>query len=347
MTLSVRSLRARAVGVAVVTASVALLAPAAPVLAAPVAPTSLSIRVVDSPVGPTESARITGHLVVAGSPAAAGRVVTLEAKPLGGTEFVPVVETHTRERGGVTAEVIPQVTTRYRWHYAGDDGTRQSYSGVGVVRVTDNAHVPHRLATSLSIREVHRLTNGGLVDIVRGQLRAGRLALPHRPVILLSRTSDAAGWSFEHIAMTRRHGVVRFVVDPAQDTAYRMVFLGTTRLQPARSGMVRVAARPDVTIAADPSAVALGDTTTITSAVTFAGAPVAGAQVSLIAVKAGRPAAARRVVETGTTGPDGSVSFTETPAVSTKYRLRVAPTNGHPGTISAVVLVTVIRLPVG
>lgn len=335
-------LRARAGGLAVVATTAALLAPAAPAQAAPLAPTSLSIRVVDNPVGPADTARITGHLAISGPQAAAGRTVTLEAKPSGATEFVPVLETLTRDRGGVAAEVVPQVTTRYRWHYAGDAETRPSYSGVGVVRVTEDGHPRHRLATSLSIRAVHKVTDEGIVDLVRGQLRAGRVVLEHRPVVLLSRTRDAEGWTFEGIGMTERRGVVRFEVDPAADTAYRMVFLGTALLRPARSAVVKVAARLDVSILADPTQITVGETVTVTGVVTFDGVAVEGAQVSLVAVKAPRPSVIHRVVATGQTGPDGSVSFTESPQQPVSYRLRVSPTGGHPGTISAVVAVAVV-----
>ncbi len=345
------ALRRVASGVAVVATAAALLASpgTAQATAAQAAavqdPTSLSIRILDTKVGPEESASIHGHLVVTGAATPSGRTVVLEARPLGTEEFVPVAQVMSGERGGVSAEVTPQVTTRYRWHYAGDDTTRASTSGIGAIRVTDTTHPTRRLATSLSIREVHRVTDAGIVDIVRGQLRVGRMVLPRRPVILLSRTADDADWTYEGTHRTQRQGVVRFVVDPAQDSAYRLVFLGTTRLLPSRSAIVRVAHRPDVSLTADPLAIAHGDTVTLTGLVTDTGAPVVGATVALLAVKVPQPSS-RRVVATGVTGDDGSVTFSDAPRLSTKYRLRVGATEGTPGALSPVVRVVVSPPPV-
>lgn len=344
------SLRRQATGAAVL-ATLALVggpvpsSQAAPA-AARTAPTSLSIRVLDPRVEPDQTARINGHLAIVGPLARAGRSVTLEAKPLGSAEFVPVAETLTRARGGLSVDVLPQVTTRYRWHYAGDADTREAYSGIGAVRVKDEVGNPHRLTTSLAVRAITRPTDDGILDLVRGQLRVQNLPLRHRPVVLLSRTAADADWAFEGVELTRRHGTVRFPVDPAADTAYRLVFLGTTRLLPARSAVVRVPPRPDVSIAADPTTVSAGETTTLSGVVTFGGAALPGATVSLIGVRAPRPASAK-VLATATTAEDGSVTFTDTPPRTTRYRFRVAPAGGRAGTLSAVVTVEVAPAPAG
>lgn len=237
----IRSVIRRVAGAAALATVAGLMtAPAFQAQATTPATSSLSIRVLDPRIEPGDSARITGHLGIAGDVPTSGRTVTLEARPRGADQFVPVGETVTGEKGGVRLTVTPEVSTRYRWRFAGDADAAPSTSGVAAVRVVDGAHPPRRVATSLSIRHVQRVTETDVVDVIRGKLRARRVALHHRPVILLSRTADDTAWSFEGVRRTHRHGVVRFVVDPAQDTAYRLVFLGTRLLMPARSGVVRI-----------------------------------------------------------------------------------------------------------
>ncbi len=320
---------------------VAVLATAAGVAAVPVlnasatggrAATSLAIRVVHPSVKPGDSDTVTGALGVAGPATPAGRIVTLEARPLGATSFTPVGDATARDHGGLTETVTPDVTTRYRWHYAGDTDARPSVSGVAVVRVRTPQHPAHRIPTSLSIRAVHRVAQRDGVDVVRGRLRAGRVSLPHRRVILVSRTADGS-WAFVGAHRTRRLGAVAFRVAPSADTAYRLVFLGTPLLRPARSAVVRVVSRPDLSISATPQRIDPGDTTTVSGTATDDGAPVAGATVKLLARKVGSKHGLH-LVGTGTTAADGSVSFTDTPAVSTVYRLHLLRAPGQPGAVS-------------
>ncbi len=327
---------ATAVGLAVVPSVQAQTAPAPAV-------TSLSIRVVDTRIEPGDTGRVNGHLAIAGDVAAEGRTVTLEARALGSTGFVPVAEATAATQGGLTADVLPQVTTRYRWRYTGDEDTRGSRSGIATIRVGET-RVPHRLATSLSIRAVHRETPSGIQDLVRGSLRVRHVGLGHRPVILLARAAGSEDWTFEGTQLTERHGVVKFPVDPAEDSAYRLAFLGTARLQPAHSGVVRLAARPDVSITAAPAAIMLGESTTVSGVVTSQGAGLAGVTVELWGTKVGRPHSTGKIA-TATTADDGTVSFTDSPRRSTKYRLRVAHTAGLPNALSAVALVVVDRTP--
>ncbi len=333
--MSLSALRRTAAGAAVLATAAAGVV-ALPALHASadtgVASTSLSIRAVHGAVRPGGSDTIAGSLAVAGSGSAAGRTVTLEAKPMGTDDFVPVGDTTARTHGGVRESVTPDVTTRYRWHYAGDTDARQSYSGVVSVRVRTPHHHGNRINTSLSIRAVHHVEGLNGADLVRGRLLAGHVALRHRPVILVSRTGDATTWTFEGVHRTHAKGVVRFAVEPATDTAYRLVFLGTQLLQPATSGVVRVVSRPDVTISAAPKWIAKGESTTVSGTVTDDGTAVAGGTVKLLA----RPAGAHHphLVGTGTTAADGTVSFTDAPNRSTVYRLRLVHTAGIPGAVS-------------
>src|SRR5215467_10993771 len=90
------------------------------------APTSLSIRALKDAIRPGGTDTITGALLVAGSGAGAGRTVTLEAQPRGTDSFVPVGNVVAGDHGGLREDVLPSVTTRYRWHYAGDSDARPS-----------------------------------------------------------------------------------------------------------------------------------------------------------------------------------------------------------------------------
>jgi hypothetical protein len=340
--MSLSALRRTAAGAAVLATAAAGVV-ALPALHASahtgLAATSLSIRAVHGAVRPGGSDTIAGSLAVAGSGSAAGRTVTLEAKPMGSDDFVPVGDTTARSRGGLRESVAPDVTTRYRWHYAGDTDARQSYSGVVRVRVRTPHHHGNRINTSLSIRAVRHLESLGGADLVRGRLLAGHVALRHRPVILVSRTGDSTTWTFEGVHRTHRLGVVRFRVQPAADTAYRLVFLGTQLLQPATSGVVRIASRPDVTIAAAPTRIARGESTTVSGTVTDEGTPVAGGTVKLLAHRVGSHHV--HLVGTATTAADGTVSFIESPNRSTAYRLRLVHSTGIPGAFSQQVRVWV------
>jgi hypothetical protein len=310
--------------------------------AAPAA-TSLSIRTAHAAVKPGGTDRVRGDLAVRGSATPAGRVVTLEARPQGTDAFTPVGTATARTHGGLTLTVTPDVTTRYRWHYAGDTDARPSASGVATIRVRTPQHPPTRIRTSLSIRAVRHMVRPDGSDVVRGHLRAGRIALAHRHVILVSHTAGAEGWTFEGVHWTRHDGGVAFRVDPSDKTAYRLVFLGTPLLRPARSAVVRVLDRPDVSIAADPAQLTRGESTTISGVASDQGTPIAGATVKLLARKAGA-AHHVKVLGSGTTAADGSVSFTVTPAVTTAYRLRLVHTTGVRASLSDAARVTV-RLP--
>ncbi len=302
--------------------------------------TTLSIRTVNGAVAPGGSTAVTGVLLVKGLGGSAGHPVTLEARPTGTEGFVPVAETTTGEHGGVRVQVTPETTTRYRWHYAGDDTTRPSVSGIAAVRVRTPEHPPTRLNTTLTIRAGQRVVAPDGQAVVRGRLAVRRVPVQHRWVVLLSHTDGAEGWAYGDVARTGPDGRVAFPVGPDQRTAYRLVFLGTPLLQPVRSAIVHLAVRPAVTIAADPAVVDPGGTTTISGTVGTTAGPVAGATVELLARRVGsrQPLA---VVGTGTTAEDGTVAITASPLRSQFYRLRVLRSEGVPRAISERVRVDV------
>jgi hypothetical protein len=341
--MSLTVLRRTAAPIAVLAATATGLA-VAPVLhadAATRAGTSLSIRTAHPAIAPGDSDHVSGHLGIAGPLSPSGRTVTLEAKPKGTDSFTPIATATAGERGGLRESVTPDVTTRYRWHYAGDTDTRPSVSGVATVRVRTPQHPGHRIDTSLSIRALHHVVNPDGADRIRGRLRAGHIPLVHRLVILVSRTAGSDGWTFEAAHRTHRFGVVAFRVTPDQNAAYRMVFLGSRLLQPARSAIVRLVTRPDLTIAADPARIDRGGSTTISGVASEDGTPISGATVKLLARRAGHHLHA---VASGTTATDGSVSFTASPTRTTTYRLRLVHATGVRASLSKAARVAV-RLP--
>jgi hypothetical protein len=304
--------------------------------------TSVAIRTAHPAVRPGGSDVVGGALRVRGPGSPAGRAVTLEARPVGADSFTPVGTATAGARGGLRETVTPDVTTRYRWHYDGDADTRPSTSGVATVRVRTPQHPPRRIPTSLSIRVARHVVRLDGADLVTGRLRAGRVPLRHRHVTLVSRPVGTDSWTFEGTHLTRSHGRVAFRVDPATDTAYRLVFLGTQLLHPSHSAIVRIVTRPDVSITADPTRITRGESSTISGVASDQGAPIAGGTVKLLARRAGTHHV--RVVDSGTTADDGSVSFTASPRATTIYRLHLVRMTGVRGALSPAARVAV-RLP--
>jgi hypothetical protein len=342
--MSLTALRRTAAPVAVLAATAAGLA-VAPVFqadAATRAATSLSIRTAHPAVRPGGTDAVIGHLGIAGDLSPSGRAVTLEARPMGADSFTPIGTATAGDRGGLRESVVPDVTTRYRWHYAGDTDTRPSVSGIATIRVRTPHHPAHRIATSLSIRAAHRVVMPNGIDVIAGRLRARRVPLAHRVVILVSRTADSDSWAFEGAHRTRRLGAVAFRVSPDENTAYRLAFLGSGLLQPSRSAVVRIGTRPGLTIAADPTHILRGESTTVSGVATDEGTAIAGATVKLLARKAGTHRV--HVVDSGTTAADGSIAFIESPKVTTGYRLRLVHATGVRAALSDAARVAV-QLP--
>ena len=281
------------------------------------ADSSLSIRTVKPAVAPGRSTAVRGRLATPGVEPA-GRTVVLEARPTGSAGFIPVGTATSGVAGALRLEVAPETTTLYRWRYTGGVDADRARSGVARVRVRVPQHSAVRLRTTLSIR----LKELGARAVVRGKLFARGADTSRRWVVLTSRPAGADEWGFASAARTDGLGRVVFGVDPQQATAYRLAFLGTPRLRPARSARVAVRTPSEVSISAAPGVIDPGGTTTVSGVVTAGGTAVADAPVVLQA-RAMRPGAEWGVLLTDRTSADGTASFALTPSRSTAYRLRV------------------------
>jgi hypothetical protein len=312
--------------VAVSTAAVGTIA--APADATQVHESTISIRVAHPRIELGDSTRVLGDLHVRGPQDPSGRTVTLEASAQGATAFTPVGTTVSGPHGGVSMEVAPTATTRYRWAYPGDEDARPSKSGIARVVIVADQHHGHRIPTSLSIRAAHRIVGEDGRDLVRGRLRTHGIGLRNRVVDLLTRTAADPTWQLIGQDLTDRAGAVQFPVRPTAPAAYRLVFEGTPVFRPSHSGIVRIGVRPEVTATAAPDQVDPGETVTVTGVATLADQPLSGATVDLIARAAGHRI--RHVVGSGTTAADGSVAITDTPATTTVYRLVVRHSAGVP-----------------
>ncbi|WP_028645839.1 hypothetical protein [Nocardioides sp. URHA0020] len=292
---------------------------AAPVVADPApAATSISIRALKPAIAPGRTDTIVGSLHVRGG-SAAGRPVALEARAKGESAFTPVGTATAGEKGGVRLTVKPEVTTRYRWHYAGAPDARPRVSGVALVKVRTPQHPAKRLGTTLSVRAVHPSVAPGGRTVVRGILRSGRTALRGRQVVLLARTSAQQAWQFRRVQRTARDGHVRFTVRPSTRTAFRLSFAGTTTFRPAKSAVVRVGVRKGAPSSLSIRGRDVAQGFAVSGQLRAARHAVRNAPVTLQTLDAGTSAWADTA--TKRTGRHGGVRFVRPSAPGASYRL--------------------------
>jgi hypothetical protein len=289
---------------------------------------SLSIRAIKVAIKPGGTSTLRGRLATPGAEPS-GRTVVLEARSQGTPGFTPVATARTGSAGLLKISVAPETTTHYRWRYAGGVDASRAVSGVTRVRVRMGHHTPSRIRTTLSIRLKDTATADQMA--IRGKL-FNRARIPGRRwVILTSKPAGSTEWGFTSAARTDVHGRVVFGIQPTTQTAYRLSFLGTPKLRPARSGRVVVRMPSEVSISAVPGVIDPGGSAAVAGVVTASGAAVPGATVNLVA-KGMKKNAKWATVQTSTTAADGSVSFAVAPEKSTSYRLRVVRGEGiRPG----------------
>src|SRR4051794_13697416 len=271
--------------VAVSTAAVGTIA--APAHATQAHESTISIRVPHPRIEAGDSTRVLGDLHIRGPEDPSGQTVTLEARPQGATVFTPVGTTTSGPRGGLSMDVAPALTTRYRWFFAGSEGARPSMSGIARVVIVADEHHGHRIPTSLSVRAAHRIVGDDGRDLVRGRLRTHRVGLRNRVVDLLTRTAADPTWQVVGQDLTDRAGAVQFPIRPTGPAAYRLLYEGSELFRHSHSGVVRIGVRPEVTATAAPEWVDPGETVTVSGIATAAGEPLNGATVDLVARPAG------------------------------------------------------------
>ena len=293
--MSLTALRRTAAPVAVLAATAAGLAVApSPAPTQPTKPPARPRRCRSAPsTPPSVRAGATpspAHLGIAGPVIAAGRTVTLEAKPMGTDSLHPGRYGDRRPTAvgcaspsrptspPATAGTTPATPTPGR-------ASAASPPSASVRRSTR----PTRIDTSLSIRAVHRVVKPDGSDLIRGQ-PAGRprpAAAPRRDPGVAHRRQrqlDVRGRP-PHPPARRRRVPGR---SPPTNTAYRLVFLGyaapAARAQRRRPD--RHPARPDHRRRPDPHRPRERPRRSPASPPTT-GTPIAGATVKLLARKAG------------------------------------------------------------
>jgi hypothetical protein len=208
-------------------------------------------------------------------------------------------------------------------------------SGIALVAATPaSAHVRNG-HTSLSIREQHARIAPGGSDVISGQLRVHNHTNVGRSVSLQDRAVGATAWATEATHSTGKHGGVQFTVSPTATTRYRLSYVAVGHTKASKSGVVVVRVVTNPTKLAETVTTAdinPGDSDTVNGTLTGSGTPIAGGSVILKSrtnsQKDYHQAAA------GTTGTDGTVSFTVTPTVTTHYRLVFRKTATNPGAVS-------------
>jgi hypothetical protein len=247
--------------------------------------------------------------------------------------------TSTLRRTAVVVALATATSTLVGTSAAVADLKRPSPSGVATVRTPEPPQ--RRLPTSLSIRVATPRVRLDGTDTIIGRLRSYDVPLARKRVLLLSQTEGATKWAFEGAHRTRARGKVRFVVRPEVNTRYRLAFLGTRLFRASRSDVVRVLARPTaLSIAVDPAVIDPGGSSTVSGVLTFSGEPFSGKTVWLRSKLVGSDEPFTTEAMT-TSGADGSVSFTVTPAASRRYVLLLPRTTGVPAARSAVATVFV------
>jgi hypothetical protein len=214
-----------------------------------------------------------------------------------------------------------------------------TFGGAAVVGAGAASAAP-RAHTSLSIRTAHHVINPGGKDWVSGNLRARSGPVKGDVVRLLARTSTTA-WAQVASEHAARGGNVGFSVTPSVDTRYVLAFRGNRFQKGSRSGVVRVAVRDTtaLSIAVADTSITKGATDSVSGVLSLDSTPIAGDTVNLIARNAHHKWAK---VGSAVTGTDGSVSFTVTPQITTRYQLVFHATSADAGARSDTATVHVL-----
>ena len=241
------------------------------------------------------------------------------------TTFTVVDSARTGAHGVAAFKVtLPAETTKYKLVFAPHPNFRASHSGVVTIRIPSTTPPPPALRTSLSIRLVKHPKLG--FDAISGQLRSHHVGLDGKTVLLESRTASTK-FAVIDTGTTGLHGVVRFKeATPAETTRYKLVFEAVPGFRASHSGVVTVR------IATPPPPVQLPTSLSIRlvkhpkQGFDAISGQLRSHHVGLdgktVLLESRTASTKFAVIDTGTTGAHGVVSFKEAiPTETTRYKL--------------------------
>jgi hypothetical protein len=173
--------------------------------------------------------------------------------------------------------------------------------------------------TTLSIVAGRSTITAGQTDTVSGTLRAADKSSTAKKTVELKRYNvKLKKWVLEKANLTGKNGWVRFTVKPSVTSRFELVFPGTKTLAASHSGVVTIHVRPaktatQLTIAANPSTITVGSTTTISGVLTAGTTALPKRLVYLYRWNATTKHWDK--VSVNVTGPKGGVSFIRKPPV--------------------------------
>jgi hypothetical protein len=216
-------------------------------------------------------------------------------------------------------------------------------SGLALTGSVASARTTPKAHTTLSIRVARGAINPGGGDAVKGDLQSFGGHNAGRKVELRSHATGSTGWTQLKRHRTRAHGQVSFQVTPSVTTRYQLVFKGNRKQQASHSGVVtvRVLDTTSLVISVGASSIDPGQTDTVNGVLSLDGTPLVGDTVRLLAATRHQKL---HQADSAVTGSDGSVSFSVTPASTSRYALVFHKTETNAGARSAQAVIRV-RLP--
>ncbi len=204
-----------------------------------------------------------------------------------------------------------------------------------------------RTPTTLSIVEAKAKIVVGQKDLITGTLLTGTKPVTGKVVWLYRYGVNAKKWIPVDVDLTGKFGHVFFVVKPAVTTRYELIFRGTQKLAPSRSGVATVLVVPvprastTLSIAVSAPTITAGQKDLITGTLLTGTKPVTGKVVWLyrFSTKANKWVPA----EVDLTGKFGHVFYTVKPAATTSYELLFRGTSHLLPSSSGVATITVTQ----
>jgi hypothetical protein len=185
-------------------------------------------------------------------------------------------------------------------------------------------HHTRKLPTSLSIRLVKHTRDG--FDVIRGQLRSHHVPLRHKTVLLESRTATTT-FTVVDSARTGAHGVAAFKVTlPAETTKYKLVFAPHPNFRASHSGVVTIRITTPPPPVQLPTSLSIRLVKHPKKGIDVISGQLRSHRIGLdgktVLLESRTASTKFAVIDTGTTGAHGVVSFKEAiPTETTKYKL--------------------------